>query len=69
MAPPVLLVDLRPGDECGKLTVTLGSYLRFTDDLTAAVDQLVAKWVEQAPPRSQLVSALLDRQTLLEESD
>ncbi len=64
---PVLLVDLRPDDDCGKLTVTLGSYLRFGDDLAEAVDRLVDQWQHVAPPSVQLESVLLDRQDLMDE--
>ncbi len=67
-ALPVLLIDLQPHDACGRLTVTLGSYLDFADDMSAGIEVLVERWKHQAPPRA-LVEALWSDRDDMESED
>lgn len=59
--PPLILIDLQRDDRCGRLTVSLSSYLRFADELSAGMDVLVDRWRHAAPPRALLGSAWRER--------
>jgi len=55
-SPPTLLVVLTRESDPARITAELPAFLRFSDELTFGLEELVERWEPKAAPVSQIGS-------------